>query len=225
MNAKTLSFATCFCAIVSSAFSAPTLTAVPGGVQAGNWVWKIDITPDLSLVPDSSGTPMAVELGFRLTGAQLLSATITDPIAWDTFNPGKKIFGWEPNDPFTNSSNSFGLQTNLATGEIFAAIGSMNFITPGPTHFLTVMASGPSAGPPSFSSTIQWLGVYGVGSNKGRISQITGGTSGGPYTAGNFDTFAGSATQSVPEPATTILLGLAVFAVPMRRFRRRSVLR
>ena len=222
MNAKTLSFATLLCAIVSSAFSAPTLTAIPGGVQSGNWVWKIDITPDLSLVPDSSGTPMAVELGFRLTGAQLLSATITDPIAWDTFNPGKKIFGWEPTDPFSSSSNSFGLQTNLATGEIFAAIGSMNFITPGPTHFLTVMASGPSAGPPSFSSTIQWLGVYGVGSNKGRIAQINGGTSGGPYTVGNYDTFAGSATQSVPEPVSSLLLAVGAIATFGLNRRRRA---
>jgi hypothetical protein len=222
MNAKNFSFATLLCAIVSTAVAAPTLTAIPGGVQAGKWVWNIDITPDLSLVPDSSGTPMAVELGFRLTGAPLLSATITDPVAWDTLNPGKKIFGWEPSDPF-NSNNSFGIQTNLVTGEIFAAIGSMNFTTPGPTHFLTVMTSGPSTGPPSFSSTIQWLGVYGVGSNKGRMAQITGGTSGGPYTSGTFDTFAGSATQAVPEPATATLLAVVVFTISMRRFRQRAV--
>ena len=69
MNAKILGFATLLCAIVSTAFAAPSFTAVPGGVQAGNWVWNIDLTPDLSLNTNHAhpGTPMAAEFGFRLT--------------------------------------------------------------------------------------------------------------------------------------------------------------
>src|SRR3954454_12056684 len=73
MNVKILGLATLLCAFVSNAFSAPTLNVTPGGVQAGNWVWNIGITPDLSLIPDNSGTPLAVELGFRLSGGPLLS--------------------------------------------------------------------------------------------------------------------------------------------------------
>jgi hypothetical protein len=218
MNAKTFGLATLLCAFVSTAFCAPTLTAVPGGVQAGNWVWNIDITPDLTLIPDNSGTPLAVELGFRLTGAQLLNATIADPISWDTPNPGRKIFGWEIPDPASNN-NPFGLQTNLLTGEIFAAYGSKNFTTPGPTHFLKVIATGPSAGPASFSSTIEWLGVYGTGSNKGRMSQITG-LFGTNYTTSNFDIFAGTATQSVPEPASAVLIAISAMVLPQRRRRK-----
>jgi hypothetical protein len=218
MNTKTFGFAAMLCAIVSPTFAAPTVTAVPDGVQAGNWKWTFDITPDLALVPDSSGTPIAVEFGFRLTGAQLLSATIADPVAFDTPNPGKKIFGWETSDPF-NSQNADGLQANLATGEIFAAYGSANFTVPGPKHFLTITASGP---PTYLSSTLQWLGVYGIGSHNGRIAQITGGFSGGPYTTGNFDTFAGSMTQSIPEPAVAVLLGTAAFLLPRRVRRRRA---
>jgi len=215
MTTKTFGFAALLCAIASPAFAAPIVTAVPGGIQAGNWKWTFDITPDLALVPDNSGTPIAVEFGFRLTGAQLLSATIADPVAFDTPNPGKKVFGWEVSDPF-NSQAADGLQTNLATGEIFAAYGSSNFTVPGPKHFLTIIAAGP---PTSNSSTLQWLGAY---ATKGRIAQITGGFSGGPYTTGNFDTFAGSATQSVPEPAAVVLLGTAAFSLPLQRRRHRS---
>src|SRR4029079_1543716 len=99
MNTKAFGFATLLCAIATTVLAAPTFTAVPGGVQAGNWVWNIDITPDLTLVPDNSGTPVALEFGFRLTGGQLLSATIADPVQFDTPNPGPKVFGWEAPDP------------------------------------------------------------------------------------------------------------------------------
>lgn len=217
MNNQKLALATLLCVVASPAFAAPAFTAVPDGVQAGNWKWTIDITPDLSLVPDSSGTPVALEFGFRLTGGQLISATIADPVAFDTPNPGKKIFGWEPSDPFTGSQNSFGLQTNLATSEIFAAFGSMNFTTAGPKHFLTILTSGPSAG--AMSSTIQWLGVYGPGANQGLISQVNG-LIGTTYTTGNYF-FGGFATQAIPEPTSVamLLVGAATVSLGLRRKR------
>jgi hypothetical protein len=220
MNVKTLGFATLLCAIVSTAIAAPTFTAVPGGVQAGNWVWKIDITPDLSLNtnPADPGTPMAAEFGFRLTGAQLLSATITDTFAWDAPNPGKTIFGWESASGCDANGNPCGLQLNLSTGEIFAAYGSRNITTPGPTHFLTVMTSGPSTGSSSFSSTIQWLGATAYGNN-GRVAQITG-WNGTFYTTGPFDIFAGSATQSVPEPVSCSLLAIGAIVTTLSVNRR-----
>jgi hypothetical protein len=220
MNVKILGFATYLCAIVSTAFAAPSFTAVPGGVQAGKWVWNIDLTPDLSLNTNAAdpGTPMAVEFGFRLTGAQLLSATITDSFTWDAANPGKKVFGWESTTSCNANGNPCGLQLNLSSGEIFAAYGSRNINTPGQTHFLTIMTSGPSTGPSSFSSTIQWLGAYG---NNGRIAQITG-WNGTSYTTGSFDIFSGSATQSVPEPLSFSLLAVGAFAAVGLNGRRRA---
>jgi PEP-CTERM motif len=217
MNLKKFVLATLVCVVAAPAFAAPVFNAMPNGVQAGNWKWTVEITPDLSLVPDNSGTPVALEFGFRLTGGQLLSATIADPIAFDTPNPGKKIFGWEPSDPFLGNQYSFGLQTNLVTSEIFTAFGSMNFTTPGPKQFITILTSGPSVG--ANSSTIQWLGVYGPGANQGLISQVNG-LNGTVYTTGNYF-FGGFATQAIPEPASAamLLVGTAVATLTVRRRR------
>src|SRR4051794_15920358 len=32
---------------ISPAFADPILSVIPQGVQGGNWVWEVDITPDL----------------------------------------------------------------------------------------------------------------------------------------------------------------------------------
>ena len=78
-----------------------------------------------------------------------------------------------------------GLQTNLVTGEIFAAYGSANFTTvPGPKHFLKSLHLVPAT--TSTSSTLQWLAAYGAGGSQGLIAQINGGQAGGVYTTGNY---------------------------------------
>ena len=164
------------CHLVSPAFAQPQLTLVKGGIEAGNWVWQVDVTPDLLLAGGS--TPMAVELGFRLTGAPLVSAANINPSQWNTPNPGLQIFGWETLtdiDPGPGVNNRpVGLQSNTATSEIFVAYGSTSFTTPGPKPFLKIVARGPGNGGP-LSSTIEWLGVYAVG--HGRIAQLVSGTS------------------------------------------------
>ncbi|HEX3600771.1 MAG TPA: PEP-CTERM sorting domain-containing protein [Lacipirellulaceae bacterium] len=181
--------------------AAPILNVVPGGLQGGNWVWDVSVTPDLLIASD---TPMAVELGFRLTASSLISAVDINPSQWDTPNPGNFIFGWETPDPSANNK-PVGLQTNLTTSEIFAAYGSIDFTTPGAKPFLQIVAKGPSNGG-STSSTIQWLGAYAVG--QGRIAQTVG-----SFAATNFDIYSGTATQQVPEPASIVLVGLgAMFA-------------
>jgi hypothetical protein len=79
------------------------------------------------------------------------------------------------------------------------------------------VTQGPGNGGPSPFSTIQWLGAYAVG--KGRIAQFDG------ITATNFDLYAGTDTQSVPEPASASLLALGAITVSLgfnaRRIRRR----
>jgi len=237
MNAKTFGLATLLCAFVSTAFSAPTLTVTPGGVQAGNWVWNVGVTPDLSLVPDNSGTPVAVELGFRLSGGSLLNVTNVNTSQFDTSNPGQKIFGWEITYPDDNNRPE-GIEENCIgctvvnpvspgghpmtivpglTNEMFVAMGSVNFTTPDSKPFLQIVATGPSTGSPS--STLQWLGVYGAGSSNGRITQVTG-LFGTTYTTSNFDIFSGSATQSVPEPASAVLIAISSMVLPQRRRRK-----
>jgi T5SS/PEP-CTERM-associated repeat protein len=163
--------------------AAPELLIVPLGVEGDNWAWRVDIDPDEALAGGS--TPVAVELGFRLTGAPLLSVQNINPSVFNFANPGNVIFGWE-----TPGTSGFpeGLQINTTTDEIFVAYGSG--LISGATPFLKILTEGPMTSP---TTTIQWLGVYGVGGNKGRIAQLTG-----PTSSENFDIFAGMATQTIP---------------------------
>jgi len=238
MNVKTFGLATLLCAFVSTAYSDPTITISPGGVQSGNWVWNVSITPDLSLVSDGSGTPIAVEFGFRLTGDPLVNVSNINPGEFDTNNPGHVIFGWEtlygsPSHPegieakcasctITNTASFGGHNASIVSGttnEIFAAMGSVNFTTPGAKQFLKITALGPGNGGPS-SSTIDWLGAYGSGSSQGLISQVSGGFSPN-YTVGSYF-FSGSAVQSVPEPASAVLIATIAGGLLSLRSRRRD---
>jgi hypothetical protein len=234
MNAKTLSFATLLCAIASSVLADPILSIIPQGVQAGNWVWEVDITPDL--VAADGSTPIALELGFRLTGDPLVNVTNINPTQFDTSNPGKTIFGWEIAYPEDNN-NPEGIEVKCAactvvnaasgphpftivsgtTNEIFAAIGSIDFTTPGAKPFLQITAQGPGTGGPS-SSTLQWLGKYGIGSSQGEIVQLIGNGTGTFF-------FSGSATQGVPEPTSAALVLVGLGASSTLRLRQRRPLR
>lgn len=211
MTRNTIVSAAVLCLLVSPAFAAPILNINPGGIQGNNFVWDVSITPDLA--SGGGSTPMGLELGFRLTGAPLLSATNVNPSEYDTPNPGKIIFGWEVLDPSANN-NPVGLQVNPATGEVFAAYGTIDFTTPGPKPFLKIITQGPGNGGPSLSSTIQWLGVYAMGS--GRIAQIVNGN------GVNFDNYAGTDTQRIPEPASAALLAFGAMAITLGIIRRRS---
>jgi hypothetical protein len=222
----------------SPLFAGPTLTVSPKGIESGNWVWEVDITPDLALVP--GGTPLALELGLRLPGDPLISVTNINPLVFDTSLPARAIFGWETSyDPFGNNNpfpegieiNCTGCSaTNPATrptgipihhttvvpgtnNEIFAAMGSDIVHTPGPVPFLKIVALGPDNGGPT-SSSIQWLGSH---DGKAIIAQIVG------TTGQNFEIEPGSATQSlVPEPTGIALLPFGAVGLCLRRSKSRQ---
>jgi len=118
MSWKSLITAGLLCVLASPAFAAPNLGVVStGGTQAsghlnaaGNWVWTVQVTPDVSAatVGDTSGTPVAAELGFTSSSTRsgdvngqgnVLSAA-RNPAggtgSFDTLNPGAIIFGtWQ----------------------------------------------------------------------------------------------------------------------------------
>jgi hypothetical protein len=214
------------CAIAPSLLASPSLAILPQGLQSGNWVWDVQITPDLAIAAGGS-TPVAMEMGFRLTGDPLVSVTNVSPLIFDTNNPGLTIFGWEI--PYGVPAHPEGIEANCAmcsvsnlaafgghaatvvagsTNEIFSALGSIDVAVPGPITVLRIIAKGPGNGGPS-SSTIQWLGAY---NGQGRIAQINGNT------AQNYD-FSGTATQ-VPEPASVAVLAVAgLIAATCRRRR------
>ncbi len=202
----------------SHLLAAPVLSVIPQGLQGGNWVWEVDITPDLAIAGGS--TPIAAELGFRLTGDPLVSVTNLSPLVFDSNLPGNTIFGWEVpygSPPFpegveanctgcsiTNLASLFGHASTIVPGttnEIFSALGSLDYSLPGAIPYLKIVAQGPGSGGPS-SSTIQWLGAYAGG--KGRIAQNVG------TTGQSFDIYAGALTQSVPEPSAVLLIGAAI---------------
>lgn len=228
MNWKNTVIAIALCALAPPATAAPVLDVTPGGLQGGNWVWDVSVTPDLVLAGGS--TPIAVELGFRLSGDPLVNVTNVSPSSFDTNNPGKVIFGWEtsygvPAFPegieancasctVTNTASFGGHAATVvpgSTNEIFAALGSVDFNTPGAKSMLRITARGPSNGGPT-SSTIQWLGAYAL---QGRIAQLVGG-----FNSQNFD-FAGSATQTVPEPTCVLLSSLGAIGISLGSVRRR----
>src|SRR6476660_8350269 len=79
----------------------PTLEVINDGLDAnGNWVWYVRIAPSDAARTNangpSTGSPMAVELGFRTnTASPLKAVTNNNATVWDTDTPGKTIFGWE----------------------------------------------------------------------------------------------------------------------------------
>jgi hypothetical protein len=239
MNTKTILSALLAAALASPAFAAPILNIIPQGIQAGNWVWEVDVAPDQSIVTGGTGTPIDIEMGFRLTGDPLVNITNLTPAIFDTSTAGNVIFGWETlYTPVGGTSKPEGIEANCTsctivnatvfpftnahpskvvpgtTNEIFSAIGSANIVTSAPIPFLKIIATGPGTGGP-LSSTLQWLGSYG---GKGRIAQIVGSTS------QNFDIYSGSLTQSVPEPTGLTLLAIAAAGFAAASKRRRASL-
>ena len=62
MNWKTCLIFALLGAIGSPACAAPILSVVPQGLQGGNWVWEVDIAPDI--VAAGGPTPLASSSDF-----------------------------------------------------------------------------------------------------------------------------------------------------------------
>jgi len=227
------------CVLASPVFAAPNMVLnsstganASGHLDAnGNWLWRVQVTPDLGLMPptDTSGTPVAVELGFSSSTVTGLSGTpssgqgtvigaarLNQATNFDTLNPGAIVFSsWQNttnglldansnNRPTglqlscpacgTNAGASYTTNSSVSApsdNQVFAALGSVVFTTAGAKDLITITAKRPIVDSTNFETTtkIQVQGAYG---GNGRISQINGGTAGGPYTTGNFDTFGGT---------------------------------
>lgn len=117
MSWKSLVTAGLLCVLASPAFAVPNLGLVSTGNAnasghlnaAGNWVWTVQVTPDVSVgyVGDGTGTPVAAELGFTSTstrsvdvagqGNVLSASQSAGALAnFDKLNPGTAVFGaWQ----------------------------------------------------------------------------------------------------------------------------------
>jgi hypothetical protein len=217
MSWKSFLTAGLFCVLASPVFAAPNMAIVStggltgtGGASghlnaAGNWIWTVQVTPDLALMPsgDTTGTPVATELGFTTSSTRSgdiagqgtvvsASQTAAETANFDTPNPGKPIFGWEAAGTCNANGNPCGIQVGIGANnnKVFSALGSAIFTTAGAESALDITGQRPAVSPGNIvtTATIATSGAY---TGNGRIAQITGGTSGGPYTTGNFDTFGG----------------------------------
>jgi len=138
MSWKSLATAGLLCVLASPVFAAPTMGLVAGGTVAnghlnasGQWVWTLQVTPDLAAVPDASGTPVAIELGFTGSSTGVVAGqgnvlnAVRNPAggtgSFDTINPGAVIFSsWQTstNGLLDAASNNrpTGIQTNCVSG-------------------------------------------------------------------------------------------------------------
>lgn len=143
----------------------------------GNWQWGVWVVPDASLygaTDEGTGGAVAVEMGFNLTDAGVLSAQedLSNFGEMDgngevnagegTPNPGDAIFGWETlEDVGDGNMQAVGLQWDTDLDQVFAAFGSRIF-TDDPTvpqDFLTIVTEGPSTNA-SLTTSIEWLGAF-----------------------------------------------------------------
>jgi hypothetical protein len=158
MSWKSLVSAGLLCIVASPAFAVATLQAVKGGTEAtgflnaaGNWVWRINITP-------TGGSSVSTEIGFReTTNAELLTVT-PNATNFNQNNAGTKIFpAWQLEVPPVFPD---GVDVNLPTDEVFTALGSANIIaTAVSTHYIDIEVQGPSTNG-RLSTSLQWLGAY-----------------------------------------------------------------
>jgi hypothetical protein len=208
MSWKSFVSAGLLCVLASPLFAQPVADIVPGGSfasgrlnAAGDWVWRVEI--DTSNPIPSGSSPLDAELGFKETGSVLLDANSLSSgagVNFDTVVPGTPIWGWENPGTGTNGFPE-GLQSNCAGGlctentpgddpnSIFAALGSQVYSTPTSNiPFIEIISQGPST-TGSLSSSISMSGVYGVGSNKGRIAEWAPSP---PPDSINHDTYTGT---------------------------------
>jgi hypothetical protein len=126
---------------------------------------------------------------------------------FDTVVPGTPIWGWENPGTGTNGFPE-GLQSNCAGGgctentpgddpnSIFAALGSQVYASPTSNiPFIEIISEGPST-TGSLTTTINLSGVYGVGSNKGRIAEWAPSP---PPDSINHDIYTGTFTYTATE--------------------------
>jgi len=231
MSWKSLVTAGLLCVLASPVFAAlPDVGVVKGGAQAGtsgnldaagNWVWKVTVSPNAGAVPDATGTPVAAELGFTSTstgvvagqGNLINAARLNQATNFDTLNPGTQIFAWQNvaalQDAASNNKNT-GIQTQCLSGACSNESRTATSSVVGPSGTGQVFAALGSviytdSTPKDFitittqrpavtlasPNTSNKIQMSGAYGGNGRLSQINGGTAPN-YTTGNFDTFGGA---------------------------------
>lgn len=175
MSWKSLVITGLLCVVASPAFAAPTATAKVLGLDVnGKWVWSVTVTPDATLFsdnpPNGVGGSVALEIGATASNRNLISAgaNVTN---FPNANPGKADAAWT----FWTTTD-LGVEANVATNQVFAALGSTYFTTGGEKEAFRVHTERPTT--TNLTTTLTLSGGY---TSNGRLAQD--GT--------NFDTVTG----------------------------------
>jgi len=189
MTANLWTWTLLLCAFAAqSSLAAPILTVTPGGLNAGNREWFVDIAADPSLFSGGGGS-MANELAFSVDDpVDLLNVEVGDAAIWDTPNPG--------NNPFTGTETD-GIYIDFVNDNSFAAYGSAVVTSGDPTQFLKITTAGPGL------TTLRYGTAASGDPNKGNLIAQAG------------QTFSGyTGVVSVPEPATALLTVMGILCIP-----------
>lgn len=233
MSWKSLVTAGIICVLASPVFAAPSITITSGGLNAqGNWVWTVQAS-NSNPVP-TGGSPLAVELGFNLTSADLLSAVrLNQATNFDKLNPGNPIFpAWQtganglldaasnnkptglqsqcPSGACTTESNTTpGGDSSVAgaTSQLFAALGSVVYNTVGPHDMMTIVTKGPTANSPATPTASRKTVIQMLGVyGTGNVFGRMAELDAAGVNALNYDTYA-STQFAVATPGDTNLVG------------------
>jgi len=216
MSWKSLVTVSLLCVLASPVFAAPSLQITSAGLNAqGNFVWNVQISTS------TASTPVAAEMGFQIGGTDLLNAArVNQATNFDTLNPGNAIFAWQTGTLLDATSNNkpTGIQTQCvsgtcsnesrtaassvtgpAPGQVFAALGSVDFASTGAHDFIQIITKGPTS--TSLTSSVQVLGKYGAATNEGLIAELTSPTTAVNYRLGTVGT---TATRTVKAGDATL---------------------
>jgi len=166
-------------------------------------VWNVAVAPDLTASP--TGTPLAIELGFRATGGNILSlsgaqnsAPAVPPPAVPRVEheddpngqPGNTIFGWEAVVD-VGGGNMQPIGTQIGTGanadEAVAFIGTADFTTASRQDLITITTD-------LSVTSLAWGGRFNPGGTAAAVGAFINGRiahASGASTA-NFHSYVGS---------------------------------
>jgi hypothetical protein len=189
-------------ALASPAFAEPTLTVtgsrltrttVPANARR---IWNIAVTPDLALSP--TGSPLALELGFRATGGNIISASAAQNSrrVERPNNPGNVIFGWETlTDVGGGNMQPVGIQ--IGTGDnantAVAFLGTADLPQALKYDLLTIATD-------ASVTSLEWGGRFNADGTMAPIGTFASGRIGHVQgeSATNFHSYAGSLPQNAP---------------------------
>ena len=202
MSWNRLLFASLFFSLALPAIAEPTLTMtgsrlirtiVPANARR---LWNIAVAPDLALSP--SGSPLALELGFKATGGNIIAASAAQNSTRveRPNNPGNVIFGWETlTDVGGGNMQPVGVQVGTgANANTAVAFLRTADLPKGLNYDLLTIVTQASV------TSLAWGGIFNADGTmapvgtfaNGRIAHLQ------DEDATNFHSYAGSLPQNAP---------------------------